>query len=92
MVSSALRAVVERYFFPIEADGQRFDDEEGREFPNFETARQMAFTTAAQIDADDLATGVEWVHQRIIIADENGAELLSVKIDATVHVRAGSRQ
>jgi hypothetical protein len=81
---------VERYFFPIEADGHRFDDLEGAEFPNLEAARQLALRAAAQITADDLATGAEWLHQRIIIADGNGAELVSVDVEAAVHVRAGS--
>ena len=79
-----------RYFLHVEADGHRFDDEEGTEFPNLEAARQTALRAAAQIAADDLASGVERLCQRIIVTDPNGAELLSVIVEAAVRIRVGS--
>jgi hypothetical protein len=79
---------VARYFLHIEADGQRFDDREGAEFPNLEAARRTALRAAAQISADDLATGVERLCQRVIIADGNGSEVLEIIVEAAVRVRA----
>ena len=79
-----------RYFLHVEADGDWFDDEEGTEFPNLDAARQTALRAAAQITADDLVTGVERLSQRIIVTDENGAELLSVVVEAAVRIQVSS--
>jgi hypothetical protein len=79
-----------RYFLHVEGDSDRFDDEEGTELPNLEVARQTALRAAAQIIADDLASGVERLSQRIIVTDLDGAELLSVIVEAAVRIRVGS--
>lgn len=79
-----------RYFLHVEADGDWFDDEEGTEFPNLDAARQTALRAAAQMTADELATGVERLSQRIIVTDASGAEQLSVIVEAAVRIQASS--
>lgn len=75
-----------RYFFNIYNDVTSLD-EEGRELPDLETARDHAIRGARSIMADGLKKGLIDLSHHVAIVDERGELLLDVSFAQAVEVR-----
>ena len=70
-----------RYFISLFNGTTDVIDEEGRELPDFETARRCALKAAGQIVADEMALGRETVRITLVIEDEARKRLLEMPVE-----------
>lgn len=74
-----------RYYFNLDNSVGLVRDEEGRELPDLETAREEAIRGCRALIADDVLKGRLDLAGRIEVLDENGALLFAVRYaDAVV--------
>jgi hypothetical protein len=74
-----------RYYFHLR-NGATARDEEGRELPDLETARQEAIKAARELMGEDIKEGRLQLGHRIEIRDADGGELLVIPFADTITV------
>ncbi len=74
-----------RYFFHLH-NGALSRDEEGRELPDLEAARQEAIKAARELMGEDIKEGLLRLGHRIEIGDEDGREVLMVPFAEAVMI------
>ena len=74
-----------RYYFHLH-NGATARDEEGRELPDLNAARQEAIRAARELMGEDIKEGLLRLGHRIEIGDENGAEVLVVPFAEAVMI------
>lgn len=74
-----------RYYFHLH-NGTTARDEEGRELPDLEAARQEAISAARELMGEDLKAGLLRLGHRIEIGDADGSELLVVPFAEAVMI------
>jgi len=53
-------------------------DREGTELPSLEAAKELAMNSARELLADSVKTGSKSLLRAVIVADEDGRELLTI--------------
>ena len=73
------------YYFHVQGDAGRLEDEEGMKLPDSEAAFYQAVRSARELIRADLTLGGRWERNSIVIADERGAPVdrLSLRDVAT---------
>jgi len=74
-----------RYYFHLH-NGALARDEEGRELPDLEAARQEAIKAARELMGEDIKEGLLRLGHRIEIGDEDGREVLMVPFAEAVMI------
>jgi hypothetical protein len=74
-----------RYYFHLH-NGATARDEEGRELPDLETARQEAIKAARELMGEDIKQGRLQLGHRIEIRDAEGSEALIVQFREAVTI------
>jgi hypothetical protein len=80
---------VERYFFHIHNSLGFIEDEEGRDLPGIEQARNEAVKGIRSIIGAEVESGVIDLRGRIDICDEAGGVLMTLPFEETVEIIAG---
>jgi hypothetical protein len=75
-----------RYYFHLYND-LTSSDEEGQEFPDLEAAREHAISQVRAVAADEVLKGKLTLSHRIVVADENGSVVATVRYADAVAVR-----
>jgi hypothetical protein len=73
-----------RYFFSVH-DGKDIEDEEGTVLLNDAKAREQAITTAAEIIRSEAATLPGHEPWEMVVADETGRRMLTLRFSAEDH-------
>jgi hypothetical protein len=71
---------VTKYFFHMRDGPRPIDDDEGMELPSPERARAEGVATARELLADAIKSGAELGFDAVVIADERGDEIATVRL------------
>jgi hypothetical protein len=71
---------VAKYFFHMRDGARPIDDDEGMDLPSPECARAQAVATARELLADAIKSGADLGFDAVVIADERGDEIASVRL------------
>jgi len=75
-----------RYYFHLR-DGEHTEDEEGLDLPDIEAARNVALEAARDIVCADIKHGWLNLDYRIVVADEDGATVLTMTFREAFEIR-----
>lgn len=81
-----------RYFFHIRNGSGVAEDEEGRELPSAEIARNEAIKGVRSIISDEVKQGLVDLRGEIRVTDETGAAVLLLHFDEAVEVFREARE
>ena len=73
-----------RYFIHVRNGSGYAPDEEGRDFPDLEAARQIAIDSGVAMLAEELKGGHAFVNVTLFIEDEQGEELLRIPVSGVI--------
>ena len=73
-----------RFYFHLRKMGQLVTDDEGLELPNKSTALREAQQSARELLADAIKSGKDTVPEAFVIADEQGREIATLRLEALV--------
>jgi hypothetical protein len=71
---------VAKYFFHMRGGAHPTDDDEGTVLPSPECARAQAVATARELLADAIKSGADLCFDAVVIADERGDEIASLRL------------
>ena len=74
-----------RYYFHLNREGGRLQDEEGLPLPDAEAAWYQAVRSARELIRGELTLGTRWDHQAIEIVDDKGLRVDQVALSDIVH-------
>jgi hypothetical protein len=70
-----------RYYFHLQADAGRLEDEVGMPLPDAEAAFYQAVRSARELIRAELALGGRWERHMIVIADDKGAPVERLELE-----------